>query len=72
MDRTPDRVSFAYGAKMPGPVKWSSVDFHMSMSTDVLDGETPQKAIARARKIIMAQCERELDEIEKSNSAEDD
>jgi len=67
-ERQPDRISFSYGVKLPGPVKWSSVDCHMSMSTDVLGDETPQKAIARARKIVMAQMEREIDEIDKSSS----
>lgn len=68
----PDRVSFSYGVKLPGPVKWASVNTNISMSTDVLDGESPAKAIARARKIVMAQIEKEIDEIDESRSEESD
>lgn len=51
----PDRVSFSYGTKVPGEERYSSVDLHMSYSTDIMDGETADEAMARARRFVLDQ-----------------
>ena len=64
-----ERVSYSYGMKLPGPVPYSSIDFHLSFSTDLREGETPKQAMERARKFIQVECEREYDNI-RSDKAE--
>lgn len=54
-NQTPDRVSFSYGNKVPGSERFSSIDLHLSYSTDILAGETAAEAMARARRFVLNQ-----------------
>ena len=54
-----DRVSYSYGFKVPGAEQYSSVNVNVSYSTDVRDGETPEKAMERARAFVHAEAGRE-------------
>ncbi len=54
-NNTPDRVSFSYGNKVPGAERFSSIDLHLSYSTDILAGETAAEAMARARRFVLEQ-----------------
>lgn len=60
-EKQPDRVSYTYGMKIGLP-NYSSVDFHVSMSSDVKDGETPEKAHIRVKKFVDAQIEKEMED----------
>jgi hypothetical protein len=53
--QTPDRVSFSYGQKVPGEERFSSVDLHLSDSTDIRAGETAEQAMARAKRFVLEQ-----------------
>lgn len=61
----PDRVSYAYGMKMPGPVPYSSLDFHLALTTDVREGETPKQAMERARKFVQGEADREYEDFKR-------
>ncbi len=56
----PDRVSVSLGAKLGKP-NFSSVDFHVSYSSDVKEGETPEAAYKRVQKFVEAKFEAELE-----------
>lgn len=61
MSDTPDRISFSYGMKIGLP-NYSSVDFHISMSSDVKAGETPEKALVRIKKFVDEKIEKEMED----------
>jgi len=56
-----DRVSFTYGIKVPGPVQFSSITISASFSTDLVEEETPEDAIKRARDFVMREVEKDYD-----------
>lgn len=57
---TPDRVSLSLGAKLGKP-GYSSVDFHISYSSDVKEGETPEQAYRRVQEFVEGKFEAELE-----------
>lgn len=60
----PDRVTYSFGMKI-NMGNYQSADFHVGLSTDVKEGETRDKAFARAKKYIDTRVEEEMNEIEK-------
>ena len=50
-EKTPDRISYSEGVKV-NIGDYESRDVHISISTDVKEGETPKKAIQRAKKEV--------------------
>lgn len=63
----PDRISYSWGMKL-NLGNYQSADFHMSLSSDVKAGETPEKAMKRARDFIEKESEKKLDELRDSLS----
>ncbi len=59
MEKNSDRVNFSFGMKIPGPVQFSSFTFSCSYSTDLMPEETPEDAIDRVRKLVMAEVEKD-------------
>ena len=57
-----DRVNYSYGMKV-NMGNYESADFHVSLSTDVKEGETPKQALARAIKFVEAEAEVKFDEL---------
>ena len=53
MEKQQDRISIGLGRKMSeGKGKFGSYDFHVSYSSDVNVGETPEQAINRVKKVV--------------------
>lgn len=61
MQRQTDRVNYSYSMKIPGPVQFSSITFSSSYSTDLQPEETPEDAMDRARKFVLAEVEKDYD-----------
>ena len=59
---TPDRISYSLGGKV-NTGNYENVDYHVGMSSDVRDGETPEKALRRIKKFIEEQADKEANEI---------
>ena len=57
-----DRVSYSFGMKV-SIAKFESADFHLTFSSDVKQGETPAKALARVQEFVEKEAERKLDEL---------
>jgi hypothetical protein len=55
-----DRLSYSFGVKM-NIGNYQSVDFHISYSSDVKEGETPDKALTRIKKYVEAKVEQEVE-----------
>ena len=55
-----DRVSYSFGLKL-NIGNYQSLDYHMSYSTDVKDGETPDVAMERARTFVQQKADEEYD-----------
>ena len=47
-----DRISATFGMKFPGPVEYSSINFSVSYTSDVKDGESLAKAWTRVKSEI--------------------
>jgi len=60
-----DRVSYTFGMKMPGPEKYSMIDFSVSFSSDVKSDETPVATYERVRKFVHDRSDEEYERIEK-------
>jgi hypothetical protein len=61
----PDRLNYSFGMKVPGVLgKYSSIDFHVSLSSDVKPEETPDEAFKRVKGIVEQWSEEEYDGIE--------
>lgn len=56
-----DRISYSFGCKI-NMGNYESVDVHMSLSTDVSEGETLDKALKRAQKFVESKVEEKRDE----------
>lgn len=61
MSKELDRISYSFGCKI-NMGNYESVDIHMSLSTDVSEGETLDKALKRAQKFVEAKIEEKRDE----------
>ena len=59
---TPDRISYSLGTKIGQP-NYSSVDFHISLSSDVREDETPERAYKRIQKFVEAKLEEEIEKL---------
>ena len=57
----PDRISYSFGMKI-NMGNYESVDVHMSLSTDVAEGETQEKALKRAQKFVESKVEEKHEE----------
>ena len=60
MEGNNDRVSYSFGLKL-NIGNYQSLDFHMSYSTDVKDGENEDVAMDRARKFVQRKIDEEYD-----------
>lgn len=49
-----DRVSFSFGMKLSLPAKYESADFHVSLTSDVNEGETVEQALDRVKREVNA------------------
>jgi len=58
-----DRVSYSFGMKI-NIGNYQSVDFHLSYSTDVKDGETREDAMERATEFVQAKADKEYEKYE--------
>lgn len=58
----PDRISYSFGRKI-STAQYESADVHISLSTDLREGETVEKAIQRAAKIVETEVLDKCDEI---------
>lgn len=63
----PDRVTYSYEHAVKEYGNGFSV--HVSYATDVLDGESANKAMLRASKIVEARVERDVKRIKKQREA---
>jgi len=59
----PSRVTYSFSMKVGLP-NYSSADFHIGLSSDVRDDETPDKAFKRVKEWVESKLEGEMDEIE--------
>lgn len=57
-----DRVSHSFGMKI-SIGQYSTADFHLSLSSDVKDGETIEEAMDRVKSIVEERAEKEYEEI---------
>lgn len=55
-----DRLSYTFGVKM-NIGNYQSADFHVSYSSDVKSGETPDKAFSRIKKYVEQKVEEEVE-----------
>ena len=62
MTKTPDRVSYSFGMKV-SLAKYESADFHISLSSDVGDGESVEEAFERCKKQVEDESEKKFDEL---------
>jgi len=53
----PDRINVSLGMKLPGPVDFSSVNFSVSYSSDLKEGESQVKAFKRVRSFVETKVE---------------
>lgn len=51
--KTNDRVSYSFGMKLSLPTKYESADFHISLTSDVADGETNEQALNRVKAEVL-------------------
>jgi hypothetical protein len=58
----PDRVNYSYGMKV-SLGNYESADFHMSLSSDVRDSETPEQALERVKEFVENESEKKFDEL---------
>ena len=68
----PDRVNITFGMKMPGPVEYSSVNFSVSLSSDVKGGETLNEAWERVSKEVDERATEYYEKYGKLQSEEED
>jgi len=47
-----DRLSYAFGMKLPGAEPYSSIDFHVSLTSDVKEEETSDEAFKRIKDTV--------------------
>jgi len=57
-----DRVNYSFGMKLPWTEQFSSVDFHISYSSDVKEGESPEEAFERVKGFVEEETEKEYGE----------
>lgn len=48
-----DRISFSFGMKLSLPTKYESADFHVSLTSDVNEGETNEQALNRVKAEVL-------------------
>lgn len=59
-----DRVNISFGMKVPGfEGQFSSIDFHVSYSSDAKDGESVDDTFDRVRHIVEVESEKSYDGI---------
>ena len=63
-----DRVNYSYGMKV-NLGNYESADFHMSLSSDVRAGETPEDAMERVKFFVENESEKKFDELREVASA---
>ena len=63
-----DRVNYSYGMKV-NLGNYESADFHMSLSSDVRVGETPEDAMERVKFFVENESEKKFDELREVASA---
>lgn len=57
-----DRVNFSFGMKV-NLGNYESADFHMSLSSDVRDDESPEQALERVKEFVENESEKKFDEL---------
>jgi hypothetical protein len=57
-----DKVNYSYGMKV-NMGNYESADFHISLTTDVKEGETPKQAYERAVKFVEKEAEVKFNEL---------
>jgi hypothetical protein len=60
-----DRISYGFSMKV-NMGNYQSADFHVSLSSDVAEGETPSAAFARIVKFVEKESEKKLNELGKT------
>lgn len=58
----PDKVNYSYGMKI-NMGNYESADFHISLTTDVKEGETLKQAYERAVKFVEREAEVKFNEL---------
>lgn len=57
-----DRISYSFGMKV-NLGNYESADFHISMSSTVKNGETPEEAMARLQKFVEDEADKKREQI---------
>lgn len=60
-----DRVSYSFGMKLPGKEPYPSIDFHVSLSSDAYEGESPEDAFERVQKSVLEKAKSEYARVNK-------
>lgn len=61
----PDRINYSFGMKV-NLGNYESADFHISLSSDLKEGETEDEAYERVRKFVQDKAEEEFDNLRRS------
>lgn len=68
MTKQNDRVSYSFGMKLSLPAKYESADFHISLTSDVGDGETLNQAFERVRNQVHLKVSQSYEAIRQSET----
>jgi hypothetical protein len=63
-----DRISYSFGMKLSLPAKYESADFHISMTSDVNEGEGESRAMNRIKNFVHAEVTKAYEAIRQSET----